>query len=112
MADDTTDNVTIPIAASDTAQIRTEYFASFHYQLVETLPILEIVAASAMTRPANTTPYTAGDAVSNNATAGSVTAISFTLADENDAPVTIHRCRIASTDTGAAGKAFRVYLYQ
>lgn len=68
-------------------------------------------AASAYTRPANTTAYAAGDAVSNNGTAGSVTAISFTLADLNDAPLTIERCRIASTDTGVAGKQFTVYLF-
>jgi hypothetical protein len=70
-----------------------------------------IAAGSAMTRPANVTAYTAGDAVSNNATAGSVTAISFTAADQNDQPLIIYRCRIDSTDTGVAGKSFRVYLF-
>ena len=112
MADDTDDDVQVSIAASNTAQLRTKYFASRHYQAVDVFPVALAVAASAMTRPANTTAYTAGDAVSNNATAGSVTPISFTLADENDAPVQIQRCRIASTDTGVAGKTFRVYLYQ
>lgn len=70
------------------------------------------VAASAMTRPANQTGYTADDAVSNNATAGSVTAISFTLSDTNDDPVALKRMRLASTDTGVAAKNFRAWLYQ
>ncbi len=112
MAADTNDNVTVAINGGDTADVATNYFNSSHYQQIETYPALLAIAASAMTRPANTTAYTAGDAVSNNATAGSVTAISFTLADANDAPVIIQRCRIASTDTGVAGKSFRVYLYQ
>lgn len=72
---------------------------------------IRTVAASAYTRPANTTAYTAGDAVSNNGTAGSVTAISFTLADSNDAPFRIKRARCDSTDTGVAGKSLRLYLF-
>jgi hypothetical protein len=75
------------------------------------MPRLKVVAAGAMARPANTTAYTANDAVSNNATAGSVAAISFTLADQNDQPLIVHRCRIDTTDTGVAGKSFRVYFF-
>lgn len=71
-----------------------------------------VADASAMTRPANATPYSANDAVSNNATAGSVTAISITVSDVNDHNISLDRIRIASTDTGAAGKAFRVWLYR
>ena len=40
-------------------------------------PRLIYVSAGAMTRPANVTAYAAGDAVSNNATAASVTPIGF-----------------------------------
>lgn len=86
--------------------------AGVKYQVVVTEPHLLTVAASAMTRPANTTAYAANDAVSNNGTAGSVTAISFTLADLNDQPISIERMRIASTDTGVKSKSFRVFLYQ
>jgi pilus assembly protein Flp/PilA len=68
-------------------------------------------AASAYTRPANTTAYTANDAVSNNGTAGSVTAISLSLSDVNDDTVTLERIRILSTDTGVQGKNFRVWLF-
>jgi hypothetical protein len=70
------------------------------------------VAGSTVTRPANTTAYTAADAVSNSATAGSVTAISFTLSDLNDDPIALSRCRIDSTDTGLGGNMLRIYLYQ
>jgi hypothetical protein len=70
-----------------------------------------VAAASAYTRPANTTAYTANDAVSNNATAGSVTAISLSLSDVNDDLVTLERIRILSTDTGVQGKNFRVWLF-
>lgn len=71
-----------------------------------------VAAASAMTRPANQDAYIANDAVSNHATAGSVTAISITVSDVNDDHVSIERVRIAATDTGVAGKAFRVWLYR
>jgi hypothetical protein len=71
-----------------------------------------VAAAAAVTRQANVTAYTAGDAVSNNATAGSVTPISFTLSDLNDETLGLDRCRIASTDTGLAGNMLRIYLYQ
>lgn len=69
------------------------------------------VDASTLTRPANTTAYTANDAVSNNATAGSVTAQTASFSAIADHPVTIDRVRVRSTDTGVAGKAFRVYLF-
>jgi hypothetical protein len=70
-----------------------------------------VAAASAVTRPANVTAYTANDAVSNNATAGSVTAISFTLSDLNDDPISLERVRILSTDTGVQAKSFRIWLF-
>lgn len=69
--------------------------------------------ASAMTRPANTTAYSGGDAVSNNATASSVTPISFTATDTNDAPVALTHLEILTTDTGpaTAGATFEVWLF-
>jgi hypothetical protein len=70
-----------------------------------------VASASAYTRPANATPYTANDAVSNNGTAGSVTAISLSLSDVNDDTVTLERIRVVSTDTGVQGKSFRIWLF-
>lgn len=65
-----------------------------------------------MTRPANTTAYVAGYAVANNTSAGSVTPLSFTVSDVNDDTVTLERLRLITSDTGAQGKNFRVWLYQ
>lgn len=71
-----------------------------------------IVATGAtLTRPANQTPYTALDAVSDNATAGSVTAKSITVSDVNDDTIALERLRLDSSDTGIAGKSVRVWLY-
>lgn len=68
-------------------------------------------AFTTLTRPANTTAYTAGDSISNNATAGSVTALSATLSDTNDDPVTLTEILVSSTDTGLAGKRIRAYIF-
>jgi hypothetical protein len=70
------------------------------------------VPASTMTRPANTTAYSANDAVSNNATAGSVTPFSFSVSNANDDPVSLERVRILSTDTGLIGQTLRMFFYQ
>jgi hypothetical protein len=63
--------------------------------------VFAVAGSAALTRPANTTAYTAGDAVSNNATAGSVTAQTFSASDVNDDPIAMTRLRIDTTDTGA-----------
>lgn len=68
-------------------------------------------AFSTLTRPANTTAYTALDSISDNATAGSVTALSATVGDVNDDPLTVTEILITSTDTGLAGKRIRAYLF-
>lgn len=68
-------------------------------------------AFTTLTRPANTTAYTAGDSISNNATAGSVTALTATLSDVNDDPIFISEILVASTDTGLAGKRVRAYVF-
>jgi hypothetical protein len=70
-----------------------------------------VAAGSAMTRPANQTPYAANDSISDNATAGSVTANSFNVSDVNDDTFTVERLRVDSSDTGIAGKAVRAWLY-
>lgn len=74
-------------------------------------PRMFAAAFSTLTRPANTTAYAANDAVSNNATAGSVTAQSATVADVNDDLILVERVRVLSTDTGTAGISFRVWLF-
>lgn len=65
-----------------------------------------------MTRPANTTPYSASDSISDNATAGSVTAlVSGNFSDTADAPVFITHIEIKSTDTGLNGKTLRARVF-
>jgi|GraSoiStandDraft_4_1057263.scaffolds.fasta_scaffold105583_2 hypothetical protein len=80
---------------------------------VQYFPKLINAGAAAMNRPANTTPYSAGDAVSNNATAASVTPISFSAADTADAPLMLTHLEILSTDAGpaAAGATFEAWLF-
>lgn len=68
-------------------------------------------AFSTLTRPANVTAYTAADSISDNATAGSVTALSATVSDTNDDPIFISEILVSSTDTGLAGKKLRAYLF-
>lgn len=70
-----------------------------------------VATFSTLTRPANTTAYTAADSISDNATAGSVTALSATVSDVNDDPIFISDILVQSTDTGLAGKKLRAYLF-
>lgn len=69
------------------------------------------VAFTTNTRPANVTAYAAGDSISNNATAGSVTALTATVGDTNDDLLTLTHLLLVSTDTGLAGKRVRAYIF-
>lgn len=71
-----------------------------------------VATSQTITRQANVTPYTALDAVNDNATAGSATAFSFTVSRRNDDPVTLERLRIFTTDTGVTGKRFRAWFFR
>lgn len=65
-----------------------------------------------LTRPANATPYTALDSISDNATAGSVTAQPVTASDLADALVMLTEIKLETNDTGlAAGTSIRVYIF-
>ena len=67
---------------------------------------------STCTRPANTTAYAANDSISDNATAGSVTALVATVSDLADAPVILTEIQVNTTDTGlGAGVSIRAYVY-
>lgn len=70
-----------------------------------------VAAFSTLTRAANTTAYSAGDSISDNATPASVTALSATISDTNNDPIFVSEILISSTDTGLAGKRIRAYLY-
>lgn len=70
------------------------------------------VAGATLTRPANTTAYAVGDSISDNGTAGSVTALSTNnLSDTNDDPITLTQVTIDSTDTGPGSSAILIRLH-
>jgi uncharacterized membrane protein YfbV (UPF0208 family) len=75
--------------------------------------IFNIAASGAgiLTRPANTTPYSIGDSVSDNATAASVTALPITLSDTNDDPLNITEIEFDTTDTGFANAYVKVHVF-
>lgn len=75
-------------------------------------PIEFAVVGSTVTREANTTAYAANDAVSNAATAASVTPVTFTAADFNDMPLMLRRMRVHTNDTGFVAANFAAYVYQ
>ena len=81
-----------------------------------TVTASHLIAAtgSTLTRPANTTAYSANDSVSDNGTAGSVTANTVTISDLNGNPVALTRVRLATTDTGpaTAGATFEMWLFR
>lgn len=72
------------------------------------------VLGATLTRAANTTPYSINDAVSDNATPGSVTALTTNdLSDANDIPVDILEILLISSDTGpgTANATIRCHLF-
>lgn len=71
-----------------------------------------VATFTTLTRPANTTGYVANDSISDNATAGSVTALSATVSDTNDIPVVLTSIEVDTNDTGlGAGVSIRAYVY-
>ena len=70
------------------------------------------VAQATLTRPANTTAYTANTIVANNATAGSVVPITLAVARSNDKTVMIRRLRLKVNDTAWLNAVVRVHLYK
>lgn len=72
---------------------------------------LIVAVATTLTRPANVTAYTALDSISDNATAGSVTALPVTVSSTNDAPIRIDKIGVVTTDTGLAGKSIAVHVF-
>jgi hypothetical protein len=73
---------------------------------------VQLVSAATMTRPANTTAYTAGDLIANNTTAGSVVPMEFVIG--NAASGMIRRVRLCTNHTsgGTTNAMFRLHLYR
>lgn len=94
--------------AGNLRQVASQYPLPVNY-----FPKPRIVAAPVMARPGNVTPYSVGDGVMNNATAGSVVALAFAIGDLADAPLLLTHLELLSTDTGpaAAGATFEAWLF-
>jgi|WetSurMetagenome_2_1015567.scaffolds.fasta_scaffold175314_2 hypothetical protein len=75
---------------------------------------IPVVDAVAFARPNDPNAYTAGDAVANSTTAGSVNPVSFTVSDTNDAPVALRSATLAinGTAAGTANASFRLHLFR
>jgi hypothetical protein len=73
---------------------------------------LQAVAATAFSRPADTTAYTSGDLVANSTTAGSVTGLVFPNAVRFDLECArFERIRLRKSGTSLTSASFRVYLF-
>lgn len=62
-------------------------------------------------RPANTTAYTAGDLVANNATAGSVLPFLLTPVRSIPTAICMKRVRLSKSTATIVNSAFRVHLF-
>ena len=70
-----------------------------------------VVAAAALTRPNDTTPYASGDLVANSTTAGSVAALQFTVGRLAGGTGRINRARIQKSGTTVTNCALALKLY-
>jgi hypothetical protein len=96
----TTKSASLPVTlASDQGEVGKVYTGIFNVQ------------GGTLTRPTNTTAYVTNDSISDNATAGSVTANSVTLSDTNDLPIEIAEILLDSTDTGPGVGAIQIRLH-
>lgn len=67
---------------------------------------------STILRPANTTAYSANDAVSNSATAGLVTPLLIAAPpDMKDSVLSLERIRLITTDTGFGAVTIRAFIF-
>lgn len=70
------------------------------------------IAAAVMTRPADTTAYTAGDLVANSVTSGSVVPLSFPgLASIAGNAVAVTGAKISKSTTTLTNASFRLHLF-
>ena len=70
------------------------------------------IASGTLTRPANTTAYTANTIIGNNVTAGSCAPTSLTVARSNDKSFLIRRLSLKVNDTAWLNAVVRVHLYR
>jgi len=70
-----------------------------------------VTPSSNFTRPADTTAYASGDLVANSTTAGSVTALSWTVGRVSGGAVMVRRARLNKSGTTTTNASFRLHLY-
>ncbi len=78
---------------------------------ITTSPSVTAAPSATFNRPANTTPYAAGDLVANNVTAGSVAAMDFTVGQASPHTGSIFRCRVKKNSTTVTDAEFRLHLW-
>lgn len=71
-----------------------------------------LVPTASFTRPADTTAYAVADLVANSTTAGSVTALSFTVARVAGGGGTLRRARLRKSGAVLTNATFRLHLYK
>lgn len=76
----------------------------------EGIPV-KVATATAITRPADTTAYAAGDLVANSTTAGSVVAGVISAARAVDAVTSMLRCRLRKSGATLTNAIFRIHFY-
>jgi len=82
--------------------------------------LAEVVAAAGITsnpsatftRPSDTTAYASGDLVANSTTAGSVAAMTFTVARVAAGSFMLRRCKLATSSTSVTAASFRLHLFR
>lgn len=78
------------------------------------LPVGGIVSnpSGNFTRPNDTTQYASGDLVANNTSAGSVAAVSITVARAAAGSLMLRRLKLHKSGTSTTSASFRVHLYR
>jgi hypothetical protein len=72
---------------------------------------LIVAVGDTLTRPASTTAYSAGDSVSNHATAGSVTPTKVDLSAWADTPVDLEKITVDCNDLGFVNCVLAMHLF-
>lgn len=70
-----------------------------------------VVTSNTLARPGDTTAYASGDLVANNATAGSVTPFTLTVARITGGLGQVRRMRLKKSGTSVTNAAFYVHLF-
>lgn len=70
------------------------------------------IQSASFVRPGDTTPYTSGDLVANNVTAGSVVPLTIGASSKAAGTGRIKRVRLNKTGTSVTNAAFRVHFFR